>query len=321
MTKDRVKKLLSCINPSLQKGLEIGAFNNPIVKKEDGCIRYVDYETTEELLAKTKSSGWDARSIEKIVNVDFVWGEKSLKEITAGDGPYDYAVASHVVEHVPDLIGWLREIHSVLKPEGILCLAIPDKRFTFDYNRRTTKISDIIDAYVKRSRKPSVGQVFDYYAGLDQAWIEYEEYSWVHYGNHTSAEYGDNENAIHDGKLKKAWDIVKEAHESMRYVDVHCWIFTDISFLNLLADLNVLDLLDFKVAKIYETQGNEFLIIFQAVNPDLNIDEKRAQIAESIKTSQDLLAKKYRIRNVINPKFWPQYRSLRLLKKRILNRK
>jgi predicted SAM-dependent methyltransferase len=319
MMKDRVKKLLSCINPSVHKGLEIGAFNNPLITKEMGCVRYVDHESTEELRAKAKSSGWDAASIEKIVNVDFVPGEKTLSEVTAGDGPYDYVIASHVVEHVPDLIGWFREIYSVLKPDGILSLAVPDKRFTFDYYRRPTNLPEIIDAFLQRSRKPSFNQIFDYYAEFDLTWVDYDEYSWIHYGNHAGDDSVDKGNIAHENKLRKAWDIAKEAQEKKGYVDVHCWVFTDISFLNLLVELNAIGLLDFKVANIFETQGNEFIINLQAVNSALNEDEKKAAIAESIKASQDLLVKKYRIRNIINPKFWPQYRSLRLLKKKIRN--
>ncbi len=54
--------------------------------------------------------------------------------------PADLLVASHVIEHVPDLITWLREIASVLKPTGQARLAIPDRRYTFDLLRVETQL-------------------------------------------------------------------------------------------------------------------------------------------------------------------------------------
>ena len=57
--------------------------------------------------------------------VDYVWGDRTLVE-AVGQGVYfDYLVASHVVEHVPDMIGWFGEIPAVLKAGGVLSLVFP----------------------------------------------------------------------------------------------------------------------------------------------------------------------------------------------------
>jgi predicted SAM-dependent methyltransferase len=34
-------------------------------------------------------------------------------------------IASHVIEHTPDLVTWLAEIRAILQPNGTLRLAIP----------------------------------------------------------------------------------------------------------------------------------------------------------------------------------------------------
>jgi predicted SAM-dependent methyltransferase len=263
---NRTKKILSSINPSVHKGLEIGAFNKPIIKKEMGHIRYVDHDTTEGLKAKAELWGLDAATINGIVDVDFVWGDKTLQELTADDGPYDYVIASHVIEHVPDFIGWLNEIRSVLKPGGILTLAIPDKRFTFDFYREVTTISDVVEAFLQHSRKPTTRQIFDYYSKFDYTWVD----------------YGTASDLLHENRLKKAWDIVNEAYKKNTYEDVHCWTFTDRSFLDLIADINVTDLLNFKLKNFFETTGNEFYVSLQATDMELNAEEKRVIQAESI---------------------------------------
>ena len=155
-------KILSCIQPSSQLGIEIGPLTSPIVTRDMGAIRYVDYATAEELKAKyADEAGVDTS---KIVEVDYIWGAQSLPDLVGNEAPFDYAIASHVIEHVPDLIGWLKELHAILKPGGILSLAIPDKRFCFDYRRDLTKPADILEAYLRRSRKPSPRQVFDHLA-------------------------------------------------------------------------------------------------------------------------------------------------------------
>jgi hypothetical protein len=48
---------------------------------------------------------------------------------------YSYIVASHVIEHTTDLLGFLVESEKRPRPEGVLVLTVPDKRFAFDVLR------------------------------------------------------------------------------------------------------------------------------------------------------------------------------------------
>jgi ubiquinone/menaquinone biosynthesis C-methylase UbiE len=156
----RLEKILTCIEVSTEMGLEVGALTHPIVTRDMGKIRYIDHATTEEL--RSKYAHDPNVDIAKIVDVDYVWGKEGLPELVGNDAPFDYLVASHVIEHVPDFIGWLKEIHTVLKVGGILSLVIPDKRYCFDYRRSVTQTADVIEAFLHHSRKPTVRQVFDY---------------------------------------------------------------------------------------------------------------------------------------------------------------
>ena len=46
---------------------------------------------------------------------------------------FAYIIASHVIEHLPDPIRFLRDCEALLEPGGVLSLAIPDKRVCFDH--------------------------------------------------------------------------------------------------------------------------------------------------------------------------------------------
>ena len=129
----RLRLMLGDLSLATSRGLEIGALHKPLVSRQASDVRYVDYATTEELRANQFDP---AVTLSDIVEVDIVWGGQPLPQLVGE--PVDYVVASHVIEHVPDLIGWLHELHGVLKPGGVLGLAFPDKRFTFDRLRHDT---------------------------------------------------------------------------------------------------------------------------------------------------------------------------------------
>src|SRR4030095_5200067 len=155
----RRDKLLKHLRPSTQRGIEIGALDKPIITPEMGDIKYVDYAPSEEL--RRSHGNTPTVDVSRIVSVDYVWGDSSLREAIGSDEHVDYVVASHVLEHVPDLVTWFHELAEILEPGGIVSLIVPDKRFIFDRLRRTSSLSEVIEAWLTRLRKPSVRQVFD----------------------------------------------------------------------------------------------------------------------------------------------------------------
>jgi len=272
----REEKILANIYPETQSGLEIGPLTKPIITREMGTVRYVDHATTEELRAKC--APWGTIDISKIVDVDYVWGEKNLKELTGNECPFDYIIASHVIEHVPDFIGWLKEIRSVLKTGGILSLAIPDKRFTFDYFRQVTKPADILEAYLLQEKKPSLRHIFDYKS------------EFVHRrGNFSWKVKGFEKELVHEHTLNQAWEIMQNAFKNNEYIDVHCWVFTELSFMELLKALVNLDLFDFKIAHFFRRAGIEFFVSLEAIDSNLSINERKRIQLDSISAFQNKL--------------------------------
>lgn len=57
---------------------------------------------------------------------------------------YDFVLASHVLEHIANPIGALREWIRVLKPGGLMLLVLPHREGTFDHRRPPTDLQHMI---------------------------------------------------------------------------------------------------------------------------------------------------------------------------------
>src|SRR5215467_1601136 len=162
---DRRKKILSELDLTTTIGIEIGPLCRPIVTKADGNILYVDHADTMSL--RKKYADDPAVNTAEIVDIDAVWGKQTLQECLKGE-KVDYVIASHVIEHVPDMITWLDEIEAVLRPRGSLRLVVPDRRFTFDYLRRESRLCDIANAYLLKARTPLPIAILDFFISMRQ---------------------------------------------------------------------------------------------------------------------------------------------------------
>ena len=98
-----------------------------------------------------------ALDVDQIAEVDVVVGDDGLYATLAphgGESGFDYAIASNIIEHTPDMIGWLGDIARLVHPGGRLLLVVPDKRYTFDYLRRLSSLTDLMDAWIRGNSKP-----------------------------------------------------------------------------------------------------------------------------------------------------------------------
>jgi SAM-dependent methyltransferase len=242
---NRRDKMLANLSVASLNGLEIGALSSPQVTHDEGDIIYVDHVDTETLLKKYGPDQSVDKS--KIVHVDAVWGAQSLQECIGATKKVDYVVASHVIEHVPDLITWLAEIHSILRVDGSLRLAIPDRRYTFDILKTETQLQDVLEAYLRRARAPLPRQILEHF-GL--ARIVDCAAAWNGTLNLAKLK------PIHG--WKEAIHYAQDAIANQTYHDSHCWIFTPVSFANLCIEMAEQDLLRFACEYHIETPRNEF---------------------------------------------------------------
>jgi len=111
-------------------GLEIGAGGAPVAPKKQGFrVHVLDHCDKKALIEKYRRH---EVNIENIEEVDFVWDGRSYTELIGRRHIYDWIIGSHVLEHTTDLIGFLNDCDSLLKKDGVLSLAVPDKRYCFD---------------------------------------------------------------------------------------------------------------------------------------------------------------------------------------------
>src|ERR1700688_1681216 len=112
---DRVAQLLSACTQT-GRILEIGPSHAPIAPKSAGWnSAVVDYTDQANLRDKYTPFNVDLDAIEE---VDFVWNSGPLHGAVppALHGSFDTMIASHVIEHVPDLAQFLISAAELLKP-------------------------------------------------------------------------------------------------------------------------------------------------------------------------------------------------------------
>lgn len=283
-------RLVHEIDLNNQTGIEIGPLVRPIVTREQSNVKYVDRASTEEL---RKWYAVDPHiNVDDIMDIDYVWGEKTLSESTGGIEQFDYCIASHVIEHIPDLITWLQEISSILKVGGVASFAVPNKRYTFDYLRQTTKPAEIIDGYLKKIRKPSFAHIYDHFSNhaelnIQEAWQQ----------GFDGRDLKPGRDAMH------AYSACLDALDGDKYIDSHCSVFTEESFFELFSVISELGLLDFKIKRYFPTAKYmlEFFVQFEKLDSTLSVEEKKIAYQESYDEIKHILIEEKEARETLTP--------------------
>ena len=262
---------LACIDTTTMRGLEIGPLHAPRIRKDEAQVFYVDHTDAEGLRQKYAPDHEMKDRLHEIVEVDFVVGEgQELVDVVADAAPFDFVMASHLIEHIPDPVSWLRDIAQLLRPGGILSLIVPDKRYTFDVHRRTTEASDLVDAHLRRLRQPSFRQVYDFISHEMVGRFE-PDAAWAGTADLTDMARPDGLN-----RDFAALAVCEAMRHSDEFVDVHCSVFTPDSFLDLFAKLVHLDLVDFEIAHFVPTEVNDmqFWVSLRLLDPSLSRESK-----------------------------------------------
>jgi predicted SAM-dependent methyltransferase len=242
----RTDSLLGSISKQ-SRIIEIGPSFNPIAPRSAGWnSASIDHLTREGLAAKYGAHpGVDVNKIEP---VDFVWTGGLLSDAVPLEqhGSFDVFLASHVIEHTPDLVAFLDAAQALLKKDGVVILAIPDKRYCFDYFQPLTTTGQVLDAHTKRRLRHSGERAFDHYA---YAVTDGGAESW---GQRASQGI----HLIH--RLEGAVQNYSLSENSAEYHDLHAWHFVPPSFELLLLELAALGETDWRVERVTPTAGWEF---------------------------------------------------------------
>jgi SAM-dependent methyltransferase len=247
---DRIEKLLCRIDRSM-KILELGPSFSPVAPKSGGWKSWsVDHADQASLREKYRNE--PAVDVAKIEPVDFIWRDGELDAAIPKEhhNTFDACIASHVIEHMPNPIGFFKSAERLLKPTGVISLAIPDKRFCFDYFKNPSLTGEFLEANLLNQNRHSKKTAFNNVA------YEITSDGRSGWGQHCV------KNLSFVYTLFDAQRIFEDtdASESALYVDHHAWYYTPSSFRLVLLELNALDLLDWVIDGEFPSEGVEFYV-------------------------------------------------------------
>jgi Methyltransferase domain len=276
--------------PRDQPTIEIGPSFSPIIPKQLGFnVRIVDHADREGLVAKFRN---DERvpDVSVIEEVDVVWQGEPLSTLLPRR-QHAAIVASHVIEHAPNFIGFLRECSELLADGGAIYLIVPDRRFCFDAFAPPTDVAKVIADH-------RLGRTLHSFESF------YRIGSWVRangeicWGQHLIERL-----EFLAGTPTDWLRTVERSADSATYIDTHENFFTPSSFVLLIEELRFIGLLDLAIAMACRPRGCEFVAIlsrnaesapvdsaaFTALKKSLHLNMLREE-AERIALMQPLLA-------------------------------
>jgi SAM-dependent methyltransferase len=118
-------------------GIEIGGLHRPLQVPHADRVIYVDHLNRDELRKVYAELG----ELE-LVDVDVIGTAENLSAFD--DASLDFVIANHLLEHLEYPVRALREFIRVLRPGGLIFMALPDKRVTFDRSRQLTTTEHVV---------------------------------------------------------------------------------------------------------------------------------------------------------------------------------
>ena len=124
------------------RGIEIGALHNPLPVSPLAHVKYVDHLTVEGLRGQ-----YPELREKKLVAVDILDDGERL--LTISGSSQDFVIANHFLEHCENPLLALENSFRVLRMDGMLYLALPDMRYTFDRDRPATTLDHLKRCYAE----------------------------------------------------------------------------------------------------------------------------------------------------------------------------
>jgi SAM-dependent methyltransferase len=233
---NRLQFLKKLVNLENAEGLEIGACDLPTVPKEGGKCEFADFRSREEMIHL-----WNLPS-EEVVPVKYILQRQSKIHFQIKK-KFDFVVLCHVIEHIPNVIGYINDLHNLLNPGGIILIACPDKRRTFDASRPSTTIEHLLDDYYNNCNYPSLEHILEF------------------------------SKAASEELMQKSTNSPKEFYEwccknfESGLADAHCHVWTDEEFFNQIEYLikgGIIEGLQIIAQQYNDISYNEFLIALKS---------------------------------------------------------
>ena len=234
----------------ISSSLEIGALNVPTLLPDECDVNFLDWFSTEEL--RTRHRDNEVVPPDTIMPIDFVVSDSHFAD--AVDRKFDLLIANHVIEHIPNIIGWFDQLGQLAEPDAYICLAVPDRRYTFDYFRPEDDAVDIVRAHADGLERPSKFQIAKHL---------------YYFTNVTHKEiWAGDAPTTFTPRMTFAEALEKSEVLAEKYADVHCWVFTRSTFERTMAALVDGGHIDWKIVAIEGVNEgeNEFRVLLERAN-------------------------------------------------------
>jgi SAM-dependent methyltransferase len=233
--------------------LEIGPSHAPIAPKRDGWKSFVvDHADQATLREKYAPFAVDFDAIEE---VDAIWAGGRLDAVIppTRHGSFDRIIASHVIEHIPDPVTFLTSAHALLAPGGALALAVPDKRYCFDFLKPHATTGDLLASHDPNGPgRHTPRTLFNQIAHSTFVLGEQGE-DIAAWGQHPIGRI----RLV--SPLKEAF-VWSDRARGAEYLDAHAWQFTPCAFELAILELAEGGVIDWHVESITGAHGAEFFV-------------------------------------------------------------
>jgi len=247
-------------------GIEIAPLFRPTVRKDEANVFYVDVCTADE--SRRKHEHYEH---EPIVEIDVIWSPgTSLKDCVPPSSIFHWAIASHVLEHVPDPLGWLNQVLEVLPTGGTIALALPRKEYCFDKFRNDTTTAEMIEAWIHRYQVPSSRQVYDFISNSVSN-------GYLRDGFENLDDFNDCEKSY---SFAEAFSYVKRIFHNREYLDVHCNVFNPSTIIQIFDDLTALGILNVRSWLTLSGDYEEFFVCVQKMGEPSEVIDAEQRLSE-----------------------------------------
>ncbi len=229
--------------------LEIAPYFTPVITGPN--VRYFDILTTEQLRQRAAVDHHEFVKPENVPEMHYSDPDGSMAGIQES---FDIVFSSHNIEHQPDLIHHLNEVHRLLKPGGRYYLLAPDKRYCFDHYRPDSSFGEVVQAAREKRTRHSLKSVIDHFTltthnDMREHWQ----------GNHENPE----NMASFAQRLEGVFKRIEEADGA--YIDAHAWQFTPLVFARIVSAAHEAGMIKLRPVMVCDTPvfHHEFTAILE----------------------------------------------------------
>ena len=257
------------------RALEISPWDSPFLRGAN--VKYFGVEDSETLRKLAAENGRNPVTVPEKIHFVSETGDLGVVNET-----FDIVFSSHVIEHCPDLVTHLQSVAKILNAGGLYVLAVPDKRYCFDYYHAESTLSEVLEAFAAKRKIPRLADVINFaytrtHNGAILHWlgVHGEQYGYrnqapVEGDAHAeiSGEYfQDDGQGASIQKISHLVDKYSEALSKGKYISAHNWRFTPDTFgyiVDMLRRLNLIGLSRYRLCQtIWGRQ--EFIVMLEKI--------------------------------------------------------